>query len=203
MMRTHKMENLIVNLVRQLFNKVYPEEIEYVGYYKWFPTEEDWVELETNPNFLPACTKEMHLNQYLLCYVKEDLKEVLRAQYCLERNEENRLYLRKFGHESLNYDFRSLKLDQIAEQELVALQLQPESVRSGKRSRSVKATNIPRDTRKVINARNDQQLCAIDLFKDPSKTVKLVTGTWGTGKSMLMVGAAIEGLCQGRFDKIV
>ena len=55
----------------------------------------------------------------------------------------------------------------------------------------------------VITPRNEEQVCAFDLMKDPTKTIKLLTGTWGTGKTMILVSAALEALKQGRFDRIV
>ena len=55
----------------------------------------------------------------------------------------------------------------------------------------------------VITPRNDEQVCAFDLMKDPSKTVKLLTGTWGTGKTLILVSAALEALKAGRFKRIV
>lgn len=55
----------------------------------------------------------------------------------------------------------------------------------------------------VIAPRNEEQVCAFDLMKDPSKTVKLLTGSWGTGKTMILVSAALEALKSGRFEKVV
>ena len=40
-------------------------------------------------------------------------------------------------------------------------------------------------------------------MKDPTKTVKLLTGTWGTGKTLILVSAALEALKAGRFERIV
>jgi predicted ribonuclease YlaK len=40
-------------------------------------------------------------------------------------------------------------------------------------------------------------------MKDQSKTVKLLTGTWGTGKTLILVSAALEALKAGRFKRIV
>jgi len=54
-----------------------------------------------------------------------------------------------------------------------------------------------------IKPRNSEQICAIDMLKDRDKTVKLLTGTWGTGKTMLLVTAALEALEQNVFDRIV
>lgn len=55
----------------------------------------------------------------------------------------------------------------------------------------------------VITPRNEEQVCAFDLMKDPTKTVKLLTGTWGTGKTLILVSAALEALKAGRFKRIV
>ncbi len=55
----------------------------------------------------------------------------------------------------------------------------------------------------TITARNDEQVCAIDMLKDGEKTVKLLTGTWGTGKDLLMTTAALELLRANKFEQIV
>ena len=49
-------------------------------------------------------------------------------------------------------------------------QKQEENKRSGAKKYS-KGKNI------VITPRNEEQVCAFDLMKDPTKTVKLLTGT--------------------------
>lgn len=54
-----------------------------------------------------------------------------------------------------------------------------------------------------IKARNDEQICAIDLMKDRAKTIKLICGSWGTGKTMLLVTAALEALEKHEFERIV
>lgn len=56
---------------------------------------------------------------------------------------------------------------------------------------------------KIIYPRNDEQICAIDMLLDESKTIKLLTGSWGTGKTMLLVSAALNMLNRGRYDKII
>ena len=56
---------------------------------------------------------------------------------------------------------------------------------------------------KVIYPRNDEQICAIDMLLDESKTIKLLTGSWGTGKTMLLVSAALNMINRGRYDKII
>ena len=55
----------------------------------------------------------------------------------------------------------------------------------------------------VITPRNDEQVCAFDLMKDSSKTVKLLTGTWGAGKDLIMASSALEQLKLGRYERIV
>ena len=55
----------------------------------------------------------------------------------------------------------------------------------------------------VYNPRNIEQRCAFDLLHDPDITVKIITGSWGTGKSMLLVTAALEAIREKKFEKIV
>lgn len=56
---------------------------------------------------------------------------------------------------------------------------------------------------KIIYPRNDEQICAFDMVKDRNKTIKVITGTWGTGKTLIMVEAALEALRKGEFEQIV
>ena len=56
---------------------------------------------------------------------------------------------------------------------------------------------------KIIFPRNPEQTCAIDMLLDENKTVKLLTGSWGTGKTMLLVSAALNMLNRGRYDRII
>ena len=51
--------------------------------------------------------------------------------------------------------------------------------------------------------RNPQQYCAFDLLKDKQTTIKLLTGTFGTGKTLMMVAAALDAIEHGTFKKIV
>lgn len=51
--------------------------------------------------------------------------------------------------------------------------------------------------------RNTEQVFGFDLLKDEQTTIKLVTGTFGTGKTMMLVAAALEAVEQGRFEKII
>lgn len=54
-----------------------------------------------------------------------------------------------------------------------------------------------------IKPRNPQQKFAMNMLLDDNKTVKLVTGRWGSGKTFLLAAAAIQALEDGKFDKIV
>ncbi len=63
----------------------------------------------------------------------------------------------------------------------------------------------PKDGRtyKVINPLNPEQVCAFDLLHDESVTVKLITGKYGSGKTLMLTAAALEGLRNKRFERIV
>lgn len=54
-----------------------------------------------------------------------------------------------------------------------------------------------------IVARNDEQVCAINLLHNRDITIKLIEGSWGVGKTMLLVTAALEALEHNVFDRIV
>lgn len=55
----------------------------------------------------------------------------------------------------------------------------------------------------ALKPRNIHQELAFDMLKDKTSTVKLVTGTWGTGKTMSLVVAALEAVERGEFEKII
>lgn len=54
-----------------------------------------------------------------------------------------------------------------------------------------------------LKPRNIHQELAFDMLKDKTSTVKLVTGTWGTGKTMSLVVAALEAVEKGEFERII
>ena len=54
-----------------------------------------------------------------------------------------------------------------------------------------------------MKPRNPQQYCAMDMLKDESIPIKLITGNFGSGKSMMCIIAALEALQKGRFDRII
>ena len=55
----------------------------------------------------------------------------------------------------------------------------------------------------AIKPRNPQQVCLFDMLKDKTSKIKLVTGRFGSGKTMAMTTAALELIEKGKFDKIV
>ena len=55
----------------------------------------------------------------------------------------------------------------------------------------------------TMKPRNEHQELAFEMLKNPNITVKLITGTWGTGKTMALVVAALEALQRGEFEKII
>jgi len=55
----------------------------------------------------------------------------------------------------------------------------------------------------TIKPRNIEQVAAIDMLQDDTTTIKLITGTWGTGKTMLIAAQAIADLEENKYDKIV
>lgn len=54
-----------------------------------------------------------------------------------------------------------------------------------------------------LKPRNIHQEFAFDMLKDKTSAVKLVTGTWGTGKTMSLVVSALDAIEKGEFDKII
>lgn len=54
-----------------------------------------------------------------------------------------------------------------------------------------------------MKPRNPQQYCAMDLLKQKDVPLKLITGNFGSGKSMMCIIGALELLEEGAFDKII
>lgn len=69
--------------------------------------------------------------------------------------------------------------------------------------RPVKFTTFSNAYTGKLKPRNIHQELAFDMLKDKTSTVKLVTGTWGTGKTMSLVVAALEAVEKGEFEKII
>ena len=153
-------------------------DITYTGWKKWSPTSEEWAELYATGT-VPVSLKE---NEYLI--VKSEGSSTI--FYCYENGQ-----LRKFTGGSI----KTTKDDTIVL--LESSKSKQEDKQHSSAHKYSKGKNV------VITPRNDEQVCAFDLMKDPSKTVKLLTGTWGTGKTLVLVSAALEALKAGRFKRIV
>ena len=55
----------------------------------------------------------------------------------------------------------------------------------------------------AIKPRNPQQACLFDMLKDKTSKVKLVSGRFGSGKTLAMTNAALELIEKGKFERIV
>ena len=55
----------------------------------------------------------------------------------------------------------------------------------------------------IIKPRNPQQEIAFDMLKDDKTTLKLITGGFGSGKTLTLCAGALEAVNKGKFDKIV
>lgn len=55
----------------------------------------------------------------------------------------------------------------------------------------------------AIKPRNPQQACLFDMLKDKTSKIKLVTGRFGSGKTLAMTNAALELIERGKFERIV
>ena len=153
-------------------------DITYTGWKKWIPTSDEWAELYATGT-VPISLKE---NEYLI--VKSDGSSTI--FYCYENGQ-----LRKFTGGSIK----------TTKDDTPVLLESSKSKQDDKQQSSAKKYSKGKNV--VITPRNDEQVCAFDLMKDPSKTVKLLTGTWGTGKTLILVSAALEALKAGRFKRIV
>ena len=55
----------------------------------------------------------------------------------------------------------------------------------------------------TLKPRNEHQEIAFEMLKDANITVKLITGTWGTGKTLALVVAALDAVQKGQFERII
>ena len=55
----------------------------------------------------------------------------------------------------------------------------------------------------TIKPRNPQQACLFDMLKDIASKIKLVTGRFGSGKTLAMTNAALELIEKEKFERIV
>ena len=54
-----------------------------------------------------------------------------------------------------------------------------------------------------MKPRNPQQYCAMDLLKQKDIPLKLITGNFGSGKSMMCIVAALEAVQNEEFERII
>ena len=69
--------------------------------------------------------------------------------------------------------------------------------------RPVRFTTFNNSFTGKLKPRNVHQEFAFDMLRDKTSAVKLVTGTWGTGKTMSLVVSALDAIEKGEFDKII
>lgn len=69
--------------------------------------------------------------------------------------------------------------------------------------RKVSYVTVGNDFTGIMKPRNPQQRCALDLLINDEVPVKLLTGRFGTGKTMACVTAALQAIQEGKFEKIV
>ena len=73
----------------------------------------------------------------------------------------------------------------------------------GHRYNRLKFKNIDNIFSGRISPRNVQQRMAFDMLQDDKSTIKVLTGCFGSGKTMLMVTHALDMVSKDKFDKIV
>lgn len=54
-----------------------------------------------------------------------------------------------------------------------------------------------------IKPRNKAQYCAMDLLLDQSVAIKMLTGCFGSGKSLISIASALQQVELGKFDKLI
>lgn len=55
----------------------------------------------------------------------------------------------------------------------------------------------------TFKPRNTEQVFGFDMLKDAQTTIKLLTGKFGTGKTLMLIVAALEAIEQGKFERII
>ena len=69
--------------------------------------------------------------------------------------------------------------------------------------KKIKFPIIGNDFTGQMKPRNPQQYCALDMLKRDDIPIKLLTGTFGSGKSMACITAALEAVQKGKFERII
>ena len=160
--------------------------LNFTGWKKWCPTAEEYEAFEVEGK-LPF---ELLENEYLIICEDAELTKPIN-QYCYENGE-----LRRVSYGSIVVP--KSKMPQLEEP------TKDDILKSKNDAKSLKKVASKKSSKKdIIYPRNIEQVCAIDLLKDTNKTIKLITGSWGTGKTMLLVSSAINLLKNGYYDKII
>ena len=164
----------------------------YTGWKKWTPTIDEWARFITEP-YLPFPMEE---NEYLLVYVEEEGKKKLTAQYYLEGGK-----LIKFGRSSISWDFSKFKPEP-TEVEVLDSEIDDiEKRKRAKKSTSKKSKSLKNSY--TISPLNDEQVAAFDLMNNDNITFKLLSGNFGSGKTLLTCAKAIDMLIHNKVEKIV
>lgn len=148
-------------------------ENEYTGWVKWTPTIEEWANFSVSP-YVPF---EMYENQYLLVYRDEDGTKKLTSQYQYTQGK-----LRKVGRGSISISFSDFKLDE---------------------NGVAKETKTTKKKTRVITPINDEQIAAVDLLNNNDITFKMISGNFGSGKTLLTSVKAVEMLIRRDVEKII
>lgn len=159
------------------------EEFTYAGVKKWKPTNDEWAAFYTSQK-LPFQLLE---NEYLVIESDDESPQY----YCYEHNK-----LRQFRGGSIKTVKEQTPVEICTED----LESRSNNAKSAKKSKEKKSS---KGNQTIIYPRNEEQVCAFDMIKDSTKPIKLITGRWGSGKTMILVTAALEALQAGKFDKIV
>lgn len=67
----------------------------------------------------------------------------------------------------------------------------------------VKYNALKSEMMDAIKPLNEQQYCAFDMLMDKSIPIKLITGRFGSGKSLACIAYALGAVERGEFDKII
>lgn len=159
----------------------------YTGWKKWEPTLDEWEEFQTKQK-LPSYI-ELLENEYLLVYLDKD-NSFPSYQYVFQEGK-----LNKIGRETINVRVKAPKIILNEDEDL--------DQRISKRLRKNYDEKLNKAKQKTIIPHNPEQICAINMMRDPRTTIKLITGSWGTGKTMLLVTAALEALYDKKFERII
>ena len=147
----------------------------YTGWKVWYPTVEEL------GNFYVSQETPMPLNEneYLIIHDPENFV----TYYCYE-----------------NGRLRQIHGGSIKTTEEATVDIEEPEYVSSKKAKNKKA---PKRKYNIITPRNDEQVCAFDLMKDETKTIKLLTGAFGAGKDLIMATTALELLHYNKYEKII